>query len=172
VHEALPRFEDLVFGGHELTDASLLKRAELLVDEGVVPPSLPAAVAKSLNQANANIRPGISMEGPSRRPMEAIQRVPEDLHSFHSDLGARDVRVRANGVLHQFTVRLRSHRLGVPLVDFTSSPGARLPALQALARERAAPHAGRDGKTGETLVKSTPRRYSPAAPYGCAPGRV
>jgi myo-inositol-1-phosphate synthase len=87
VHEALPRFEDLVSGGHELTDASLLKRAELLVDEGVVPPSLPAAVAKSLNQANANIRPGISMEGPSRRPMEAIQRVPEDLHSFHSAHG-------------------------------------------------------------------------------------
>ncbi len=113
MHEALPRFEDLVFGGHELTDASLLKRAELLVNEGVVPPSLPA-VTKSLNQANANIRPGISMEGPSRRadgshPARAgspaqlslgsrarkggchqrfLDGTPIQPHPAHSDLGA------------------------------------------------------------------------------------
>ncbi|UBU17706.1 inositol-3-phosphate synthase [Nonomuraea gerenzanensis] len=43
---------------------------------------------------------------------------------------------------------------GCPYVDFTPSAGARLPALDALARERGLPYAGHDGKTGETLVKS------------------
>ena len=43
---------------------------------------------------------------------------------------------------------------GCSFVDFTPSGGARLPALEDLARTRRVPHAGRDGKTGETLVKS------------------
>jgi len=45
-------------------------------------------------------------------------------------------------------------RAGAAFVDFTPSTGARLPALEALAEQRGVPHAGRDGKTGETLVKS------------------
>ncbi|GAA2898391.1 hypothetical protein GCM10020220_105120 [Nonomuraea rubra] len=45
-------------------------------------------------------------------------------------------------------------RAGCPYVDFTPSTGARLPALDALAREQGLPYAGHDGKTGETLVKS------------------
>jgi myo-inositol-1-phosphate synthase len=43
---------------------------------------------------------------------------------------------------------------GFPFVDFTPSTGARLPALEELAIERGVPHAGSDGKTGETLVKT------------------
>ncbi|GAA4917255.1 myo-inositol-1-phosphate synthase [Nonomuraea thailandensis] len=43
---------------------------------------------------------------------------------------------------------------GCPYVDFTPSTGARLPALDELAREQGLPYAGHDGKTGETLVKS------------------
>ncbi|MFD7256567.1 inositol-3-phosphate synthase [Streptomyces sp. NPDC059874] len=45
-------------------------------------------------------------------------------------------------------------RAGCPFVDFTPSAGARLPALDELARQRGLPYAGSDGKTGETLVKS------------------
>ncbi|MFF5106143.1 inositol-3-phosphate synthase [Streptomyces sp. NPDC000134] len=45
-------------------------------------------------------------------------------------------------------------RAGCPFVDFTPSTGARLPALDELARLRGLPYAGSDGKTGETLVKS------------------
>jgi myo-inositol-1-phosphate synthase len=44
--------------------------------------------------------------------------------------------------------------LGWPYVNFTPSPGASLPALQELALRRGAPHAGQDGKTGETLLKT------------------
>lgn len=44
---------------------------------------------------------------------------------------------------------------GIPYVNFTPSIGAGLPALIELARARGLPVAGRDGKTGETLVKTT-----------------
>jgi len=44
---------------------------------------------------------------------------------------------------------------GFPYVNFTPSTGASIPALDELARARGTVHAGRDGKTGETLVKTT-----------------
>jgi myo-inositol-1-phosphate synthase len=44
--------------------------------------------------------------------------------------------------------------MGAAYVNFTPSVGSALPALEALARERRTVHAGRDGKTGETLLKS------------------
>jgi myo-inositol-1-phosphate synthase len=44
---------------------------------------------------------------------------------------------------------------GFPYVNFTPSVGSSVPALDELARARATVHAGRDGKTGETLVKTT-----------------
>jgi myo-inositol-1-phosphate synthase len=44
--------------------------------------------------------------------------------------------------------------LGLPYVNFTPSLGASLPALLELARLRGAPIAGKDGKTGETLLKT------------------
>ncbi len=43
---------------------------------------------------------------------------------------------------------------GFPYVNLTPSPGATLPALAELARQRRVPHAGQDLKTGETLLKS------------------
>ena len=44
---------------------------------------------------------------------------------------------------------------GFPYVNFTPSTGSSVPALDELARARGTVHAGRDGKTGETLVKTT-----------------
>ncbi len=44
--------------------------------------------------------------------------------------------------------------LGFSYVNFTPSLGSALPAVDELARERAACHMGHDGKTGETLMKS------------------
>jgi myo-inositol-1-phosphate synthase len=43
---------------------------------------------------------------------------------------------------------------GFPYVNFTPSTGAAMPALEQLAEQRDVPFAGRDGKTGETLVKT------------------
>jgi myo-inositol-1-phosphate synthase len=44
--------------------------------------------------------------------------------------------------------------LGMPYVNFTPSLGSSPPAIQELALLRGACHAGQDGKTGETLLKS------------------
>lgn len=44
---------------------------------------------------------------------------------------------------------------GYPYANFTPSTGSSIPALDELARARGTVHAGRDGKTGETLVKTT-----------------
>lgn len=44
--------------------------------------------------------------------------------------------------------------LGLPYINFTPSLGASLPALDELAIERKAVHGGKDGKTGETLLKT------------------
>ena len=44
--------------------------------------------------------------------------------------------------------------LGLPYVNFTPSLGASFPAIQELAIERSSPIAGKDGKTGETLLKT------------------
>jgi myo-inositol-1-phosphate synthase len=43
---------------------------------------------------------------------------------------------------------------GRALVNFTPNLGSSLPALRALAEKNGVPHAGQDGKTGETLVKT------------------
>jgi myo-inositol-1-phosphate synthase len=44
--------------------------------------------------------------------------------------------------------------LGWPYINFTPSLGASVPALDELAQKRKAVHGGKDGKTGETLLKT------------------
>lgn len=44
--------------------------------------------------------------------------------------------------------------LGMPYVNFTPSLGASFPAIEELALDRHTVHGGKDGKTGETLLKS------------------
>jgi len=44
---------------------------------------------------------------------------------------------------------------GIPYGNFTPSAGSSIPALKELAAIKEVPHAGNDGKTGETLVKTT-----------------
>lgn len=46
-------------------------------------------------------------------------------------------------------------KLGLPYANFTPSTGSSIPALKELAIRNRVPHAGNDGKTGETLVKTT-----------------
>lgn len=44
---------------------------------------------------------------------------------------------------------------GIPYLNFTSNVSAELPALRALARRNRTPFCGKDGKTGQTLLKTT-----------------
>ncbi|MET8861730.1 inositol-3-phosphate synthase [Nonomuraea sp. NPDC004580] len=63
----LTEFGDLVFGGHELVDTPLLKRAEQLVDARVVPAGLPALVERDLRAAEEEIRPSPLATAPDQR---------------------------------------------------------------------------------------------------------
>jgi len=157
------------------------KRAEQLVQSGVLPSALPVAVADDLRAADAEIRPGAHRDdgGPQAHIAE---RLAHDLTSFrerhqldrvvvinvsstepvprprpeHADLTAlRDAMRTRSGVLPTSALyAYAAFTAGCAFIDFTPSTGARLPALDTLARAQALPYAGNDGKTGETLVKT------------------
>ncbi|MGW3959501.1 inositol-3-phosphate synthase [Amycolatopsis sp. NPDC005003] len=168
---ALPGLGDLVFGGHDVVDTPLVKRAEQLAAAGVLPASLPGAVAAELDVAEARLRPA-----PSGGGRAAIDQVIADLAAFrrgldhvvvlnvasteppcpphpaHASLAALEAN---EDVLPASSVyAYAAFRAGCGFVDFTPSTGARLPALDELARATGQPYAGRDGKTGETLLRS------------------
>ncbi len=63
-----------------------------------------------------------------------------------------DVREHASASILYAYVALKN---GIPYGNFTPSAGSSIPALKELAIEKKVPHAGNDGKTGETLVKTT-----------------
>ncbi|WP_461031073.1 inositol-3-phosphate synthase, partial [Streptomyces sparsus] len=79
---ALPPLESLVFGGHDTTCVPLPKRADALVDGGVLPHGLPAAVHHQLHAADAEIRPGGPQPGDSRSEEELITAFAGDLTAF------------------------------------------------------------------------------------------
>ncbi|MEV4582747.1 inositol-3-phosphate synthase [Nonomuraea jabiensis] len=169
---------DLAFGGHDITETSLRKRAEQLGRAGVISPDLPELLASDLDAADAEIRPG-HVPGDGGR---AAARMIDDIAGFRARHGlARVVVVNVSsteppvdwrpefGRLADLEERLAAgddvlppsslyayaaFQAGCGYVEFTPSTGPTLPALAELAARRGVPYAGRDGKTGETLVKS------------------
>ncbi|WP_188189758.1 inositol-3-phosphate synthase [Nonomuraea sp. SYSU D8015] len=169
---------DLVFGGHDITETSLRKRAEQLARAGVIPPDLPGLLASELDAADAEIRPG-HVPGDGGR---AAARLIGDIAGFRARHGlARVVVINVSsteppaGSRPEFTrladleerlaagddvlppsslYAYAAFHAGCGYVEFTPSTGPTLPALAELAAQRGVPYAGRDGKTGETLVKS------------------
>lgn len=118
-----------------------------------------------------------------RTPAEAIQRIQSDIGDFRDRLDLDQVVVLNVASTeppfelrdeHQSLAALRSALgrsdktvlpassiyayaaldLGLPYVNFTPSLGSSLPALEELARLKKVPHGGKDGKTGETLLKA------------------
>jgi myo-inositol-1-phosphate synthase len=160
----LPPLTSLVFGGHDTTDCPLPKRAEALAAGGVLPHGLPAAVTAELAAADHEIRPGGPLPGDTRTPDELISAFTADLQDF----------VRRRGLTRAVVVNVASTepaptgtapppsslyaaaalRAGCPYVNFTPSTGLDHPALASLAESAGVPWAGRDGKTGQTLLRS------------------
>ncbi|MGW5327156.1 inositol-3-phosphate synthase [Streptomyces sp. NPDC004014] len=160
----LPALPSLVFGGHDTTACPLPKRAEELAAGGVLPPGLPAAVAAELADAEGEIRPGGPLPGDTRAADALIAAFAADIQDF----------VRRRGLARAVVVNVASTepapdgphlppsslyaaaalRAGCPYVNFTPSTGLHHPALAPLAASSAVPYAGRDGKTGQTLLRS------------------
>jgi myo-inositol-1-phosphate synthase len=162
----LPALASLVFGGHDTASAPLPKRAEELMAAGVLPHGLAAAVRGELTAADAEIRPGGPQAGDTRTDEELIASFAADLSDFRERHGlVRVVVVNLSSTEPQpapDAVRMppsslyaaAAVRAGCPYVNFTPSTGLRTAALTAAAAASGLPHAGRDGKTGQTLLRS------------------
>ncbi|ELS57870.1 inositol-3-phosphate synthase [Streptomyces viridochromogenes] len=160
----LPALSSLVFGGHDTVDCPLPKRAEALAAGGVLPPGLPTAVRAELSAADREIRTGGPLPGDSRGEEELIAAFACDLRDFirRYDL-ARAVVVNVASTEPPPTgaalppsalYAAAALRAGCPYVNFTPSTGLDHPALTPLVASAGLPYAGRDGKTGQTLLRS------------------
>src|SRR5690606_28796153 len=173
----LPPLSSLVFGGHDTVDCPLPKRAEHLAAGGVLPHGLPAAVHAELLTADREIRPGgpppgtpgdasvaTGDDGPARTQEDWIEVFAADIRDFvrRNDLaGAVVVNVAStepaptDGTLPPSSLYAAAAlRAGCTYVNFTPSTGLHHPALADLAASSGLPYAGRDGKTGQTLLRS------------------
>ncbi|MFF9063258.1 inositol-3-phosphate synthase [Streptomyces sp. NPDC101213] len=161
----LPPLSSLVFGGHDTVDCPLPKRAEHLADGGVLPHGLPSAVHAELVAADREIRPGGPPSGDTGRTRDQwIDVFAADIRDFvrRRDLaGAVVVNVAStepaptdDTLPPSSLYAAAALRAGCPYVNFTPSTGLHHPALAPLAASSGLPHAGRDGKTGQTLLRS------------------
>jgi myo-inositol-1-phosphate synthase len=179
--QGLPRWEDLVIGGHDVVPTPLPKKAEALAEAGVVPRTLATALATELAELDGRIRQVDEdvFHGPQA---PVAERIAADLGAFAERHGcARVVVINVSSTESPFRPG-REHRdpesleralggarpvlprsslyayaalrAGCPFVDFTPGAGVRLPALARLAERAGLPWAGSDGKTGETLLRS------------------
>ncbi|MEU2165658.1 inositol-3-phosphate synthase [Streptomyces chengbuensis] len=163
---ALPSLSSLVFGGHDTTACPLPKRAEHLAAGGVLPHGLPTALRAELSAVDEEIRTGGPLPGDNRSDAELVTAFAADITAFvrRHDL-ARAVVVNVASTEPApapDSARLPASSLyaaaaveaGSPYVNFTPSTGLRTAALEDAARAAGLPHAGRDGKTGQTLLRS------------------
>jgi len=163
----LPPLDTLVFGGHDTAECPLPKRAEVLAEGGVLPHGLPAAVRAELAAADAAIRPGGPRPGDDRTDEELTDAFAADITAFTAGHGlARTVVVNVastepapgpdggDRLPPSSLYAAAALRAGCPYVNFTPSAGLHHPALREPAARSGLPYAGRDGKTGQTLLRS------------------
>ncbi|CAL9436412.1 hypothetical protein SUDANB95_02142 [Actinosynnema sp. ALI-1.44] len=177
----LPPWRGFVVGGHDVVTTPLVKRAELLTRDGVLPPGLAAELSDELARVDAEILAGYHPSTYTGSQADAARRLAEDIEDFRArhelsrvvvvnvasteppvsvgpgSLAALEeaLRVPGRAVLPPSSlVAYAAFRAGCAFADFTPSTGVALPALDELALERGVPYAGRDGKTGETLLRA------------------
>ena len=160
----LPPLDSFVFGGHDTVSCPLPKRAEILAEAGVLPHGLPSALHAELATADTAIRPGAAANDP-RGEEELIDTYAADLTAF-----TREHRLERTVVINVASTEPQpphdaplppssryaaaALRAGCPYVNFTPSTGLHHPRLAEAARTARVPFAGRDGKTGQTLLRS------------------
>nr|MDT0658469.1 inositol-3-phosphate synthase [Micromonospora sp. DSM 115978] len=175
---AVPTLADLLFGGHDIAATPLVKKADELAAAGVLPARLVDPLRAELAAVEPDIRPLpgaatqagtaelIAADLAAFRDRHGLDRVvvinvsatepAPDPHPAHHDLTALTTALAGPDQVLPASALAAYAALGsgCPYVDFTPSTGARLPALDELARRTGMPYAGHDGKTGETLVKA------------------
>lgn len=178
----LPGLSDLVIGGCDIGQVPLVKRAEQLETAGVVPRGIAERVADDLATVDARLTGGVSAQDVAAHPAEALARLQADLAAFRSDhdldrvvvvnVASTEPPVEPHDSHSDVDVLLAALDADQPVlspaplmavaaltsgaafVDFTPSSATVIPAIQQLAERHGLPLAGRDGKTGETLLKT------------------
>ncbi|MER6014750.1 inositol-3-phosphate synthase [Streptomyces bluensis] len=160
----LPALSALVFGGHDTVDCPLPKRAEALAAGGVLPHGLPSAISSELTAADREVRPGGPLPGDTREPTELIDAFTTDIRDFvrrHAltravvvNVASTEPATTGSALPPSSLYAAAALRAGCPYVNFTPSTGLHHPALASLAAASGLPYAGRDGKTGQTLLRS------------------
>lgn len=158
-HSGLPPLSALVFGGHDTAECPLPKRAEALAGAGVLPHGLPDALRAELEDADREIKAGAT-EGGDR----VTERLAGDIREFARRRGLERVvvvnvastepRRDGPGLPPSALYAAAAVRAGCPYVNFTPSAGIQHPDLAPLVEESRLPYAGRDGKTGQTLLRA------------------
>lgn len=189
---------DVVIGGHDIRNASLLDEARRMwTVSRAIPPGVLEAVAPDLIDIETRLRPGTVLA--SGTSIQAIASLPESKSAKTPRSIIDQIRTdildfaETNDVERVVVVNLASTEppwsLPIPdnfdeissllenasastplptsslyaiaafeadaaYINFTPSTGATPQALNNLAKQRGLPHAGCDGKTGETLLKS------------------
>ncbi|MFD3496655.1 inositol-3-phosphate synthase [Streptomyces sp. NPDC058678] len=160
----LPALGALVFGGHDTLDCPLPKRAEALAAGGVLPYGLPAAIEAELTAADREIRPGGPVPDDGRGEDELIAAFASDIRDFVRrraldravvvNVASTEPAATGTDLPASSLYAAAALRAGCPYVNFTPSTGLHHPALAPLAESSGLPYAGRDGKTGQTLLRS------------------
>ncbi|MER6291196.1 inositol-3-phosphate synthase [Streptomyces sviceus] len=160
----LPALSALVFGGHDTVDCPLPKRAEALAAGGVLPHGLPTAVSAELAAAEREIRPGGPLPGDTRTEEDLIAAFAADIRSFVRrgrlaravvvNVASTEPAPTGDALPPSSLYAAAALRAGCAYVNFTPSTGLHHGALTQAAATSGLPHAGRDGKTGQTLLRS------------------
>lgn len=177
---ALAEPSGIVFGGHDVVNHTP-GESFAAVMRAAGRPDLCGPAAEILRDYEGRIRSGWSAGEAAARKDVAAAEAPDaleaDIRAFRDAHGLRRVVVvnlasteppcpdyadekelaeaAAKGLLAESVLYAwAACRAGCAYVNFTPSAGARVRALRDLFARRGLPHAGRDGKTGETLVKA------------------
>ena len=189
---------DIVIGGHDIRDESLLDEARRMwTVSRAISPDILEAVTPDLQDIETRIRPGtvlaagrsiqaIASSPESKKvttPRSIIDRIRKDIVDFSNTNDIDRVIVvnlasteppwslpipnefeKISPLLEQTTdssplptsslYAIAAFEADAAYINFTPSTGATPPVLNKLAQDRGIPHAGCDGKTGETLLKS------------------
>ncbi|RME81809.1 MAG: myo-inositol-1-phosphate synthase [Planctomycetota bacterium] len=181
---SLPPLSEILIGGTDIRSHSVEKTAwEIWEKDRLFSPTLLEELSPYLKEeVETCIVPGVSTEeDPSLSNQEALDRIEKDILSFQKK-NALDFVVVVNlasttspapylenfqepedlekalqsgpslpsSILYAFAAL--KNKMGY--INFTPSPGTEIPSLSKLALANKVPHMGKDGKTGETLLKT------------------
>ncbi len=157
---------------------------EFVRDSRVFDRDLVAACREDLEAASARVKPGTKMganpiiarlgpwgeEAPGREPAAVIERLADDMNAFvdteaidhlivlnvasteppHVPSAGEDLKSLPSSALYA----MAALKYGHTYINFTPSLGSSFTAARVLAEKTGALYAGKDGKTGETLMKT------------------